>query len=427
MPFTKNLRLFFYLYAVFSLFDVIYLYFRWTNTYSEVFILTQFLLRRFIKNYKNTADPSVRVAYGFLSSITGISCNVLLSILKLIVGMLSGSVAVTADAFNNLSDAGSSVVTLIGFHLASRPADPDHPFGHGRFEYLASLVIAAIIMFVGGSFLKTSIEKIIFPESIVPSLIAVIVLVCSILVKLWLWKFYGKLGTTIDSTPMKAAAQDSLNDVFVTASALISIAIVAIWDISIDGWIGLGVALFILRSAWDIAKDTVDLLLGSPADANLVNEITSRIMNHECVYSIHDIIVHNYGPGRIMASVHVEVPDTYDFLKAHDAIDLIEREILEQMHIPLVIHLDPVDLHSEVTAALRTDIIGYVHDISPRLSLHDFRIVKGDSHTNLIFDITVPRDLTLEDKEIKALLDKRLADEKTGVYYTVITFDRHYL
>ncbi len=389
--------------------------------------LTQLLLRLFVKNNTKTSDQTVRTAYGFLSSITGIVCNILLFGVKLAIGMISGSVAVTADAFNNLSDAGSSFVTLIGFQLASRPADPDHPFGHGRFEYLASLVIAAIIMFVGGSFLKTSIEKIFSPVSIVPSVIATVVLVISIAVKLWLWRFYKKLGTAVDSTAMKAAAQDSLNDVFVTASALISLVIAAVWDVSIDGFIGLGVALFILRSAWEIASDTVNLLLGSPADPELVNEITSRIMNHDCVYSIHDMIVHNYGPGRIMASVHVEIPDTYDFLKAHDAIDLIEREILEEMNIPLVIHLDPVDLHSEVTAELRTSIIGYVHEIAPSLSLHDFRIVKGDSHTNLIFDITVPRDLKLDNKEIKAQLDKRIAEERQGVYYTVITFDRHYL
>ncbi len=389
--------------------------------------LTQLLLRLFVKNHTKTTDQTVRTAYGFLSSITGIICNIFLFAVKLAIGMISGSVAVTADAFNNLSDAGSSVVTLIGFHLASRPADPDHPFGHGRFEYLASLVIAAIIMFVGGSFLKTSVEKIISPATIIPSVIAAVVLIISIAVKLWLWRFYKKLGVAVDSTAMKAAAQDSLNDVFVTASALISLIVSAVWDISIDGFIGLGVALFILRSAWEIASDTVNLLLGSPADPELVNEITARIMNHDCVYSIHDMIVHNYGPGRIMASVHVEVPDTYDFLKAHDAVDLIEREILEEMHIPLVIHLDPVDLHSEVTAELRTSIIGYVHEISPSLSLHDFRIVKGDSHTNLIFDITVPRDLKLDDKEIKAQLDKRIAEERQGVYYTVITFDHHYL
>jgi len=343
------------------------------------------------------------------------------------MGILSASISVMADAFNNLSDAGSSIVSLIGLKLAAKPADSDHPFGHGRFEYLASLLIAAIIFIVGGSFLKTSVEKIFAPDPINASGVVIVILLLSVCVKFWLFLFNRKLGTQIDSSAIKAAGQDSLNDVFVTLATLVSILAAQFFSISIDGWIGLGVAVFILRSAWEIAKDTVDTLLGAPADPELCYAISAKIMEFDCLYSIHDLIVHNYGPGRIMASVHAEVPASYDILKAHDAIDLIERKVLAEMGIPIVIHLDPIDLDSEETGKMRLALVRCVHEISPELDIHDFRMVSGDTHTNLIFDMKVPLDFSMTNSEIKETLDKIIAREQQGTYYTVITFDRAFI
>jgi len=389
--------------------------------------LTAWLVKRFVKRSEHTDEPAVRAAYGQLAGITGIAANILLFAAKFFAGLLSGSIAVMADAFNNFSDAGSSVVTLIGLKVAAKPADPDHPFGHGRSEYLASLIIAAIIFVVGGSFFKTSLEKIFTPEDVSVSTVVFAVLLLSIAVKLWLYRFNNALGSKIGSSAIRAAGQDSLNDVFVTAAALLSIVIAKWFGISVDGWIGLGVAVFILRSAWEIAKDTIDTLLGAPADPELVNAISQKILAYDCVYSIHDMIVHNYGPGRIMASVHVEVPASYDILKAHDAIDLIERNVLTEMGIPLVIHLDPVDLDSKETNQMRLDIARYVHELSPDLSIHDFRMVVGETHTNLIFDINIPLDFPMSDKEIKNAIDHKITQEKNGTYYTVITYDRAFI
>ena len=389
--------------------------------------MTSFLFKLFIKDHTETASPAVRVAYGVLAGTTGIAANILLFIFKFAMGLLSGSVAVTADAFNNLSDAGSSVVSLIGLKLAAKPADPDHPFGHGRFEYLASLVIAAIIFVVGGSFFKSSVEKIFAPEPVNASPIVMIILALSICVKLWLFFFNRTIGIRIDSSAIRAAGQDSLNDVFVTLAALVGILVSRFFGISVDGWIGLGVAIFILRSAWEIAKDTVDTLLGAPADPELCNELCEKVLDCDCVHSIHDLIVHNYGPGRIMASVHAEVPANCDILKAHDAIDLIERRVLTEMGIPLVIHLDPIDLDSPETVEMRIALTRFVHEISPHLDIHDFRMVIGDTHTNLIFDMKVPLDCQLSDAQIKETLDQIIAREKQGQYYTVITFDRAFI
>ena len=384
--------------------------------------MTKLLLKIFIKNYKNTQDPRVRSAYGKLAGIVGILCNLLLFAGKLAVGLLAGAVSVTADAMNNLSDASSSLVTLLGFKLAERPADEEHPYGHARMEYLSGLAVAALILVIGVELVKTSFDKILHPETVELSILTVVILVGSILVKLWMSLFCGSLGKRISSSALKATATDSRNDVISTAAVLIGLLAGHFFGWKIDGFIGMLVALFIIYSGCMIAKETIDPLLGQSADAGLVQELRDLILSHEMILGIHDLMVHDYGPGQRFASVHAEMSAEADPLDCHDIIDDVERDALRELRVHLVIHYDPVVMNDAETNRLRGKVAQIVKTYDASLSIHDFRMVQGPGHTNLIFDIALPFSLKEKKPDIRNAIDAGLSKEPTK-FYTVITFD----
>jgi len=383
--------------------------------------MTQLLLKLFVKT-SDSSDPNYRSACGKLAGTAGIVCNILLFLGKLLAGLLSGSVSVMADAFNNLADASSSLVTLLGFKLAEKPADPHHPYGHARFEYLSGLVVAAMILLIGAELVKSSVDKILHPEAVAFTWLTAGILTASILVKLWLAGFCRKLGRQIGSAALEATAADSRNDVISTASVLAAGLLSMFFGWQIDGFVGLAVAVFILYSGVGIAKDTIDPLLGEAPDPGLVQMINDRILSYEKVLGIHDLMVHDYGPGRRFASVHVEMDSKEDPLICHDIIDNIERDFLEQYHIQLVVHYDPLVTDDAELTRMRELVTAEVRDIDQRLSLHDFRMVRGPGHTNLIFDLSIPFELESKKDELKSMIDRRVQFE-CKKYYTVITFD----
>ncbi len=384
--------------------------------------MTEFLIRKFIKDSENVKDSKVRERYGTLSSVTGICCNILLFIIKFIMGTLSNSVAIVSDAFNNLSDCLSCLITLAGYKLSAQPADKDHPFGHGRLEYLSSLVIAVIIVFVGLEFLKTSAEKLMHPEPVVFKEVAVAALIASIGLKVWMYSFNTKLGNKINSSTMLATATDSLSDSITTGVTLISLFSALVTDFPVDGIIGIIVSFLILKAAWDIMKDTIDTLLGKPADEETVQAMMDIVYSFDEILGVHDLIVHNYGPGKMMASLHAEVSAGQNIMVAHDKIDLIEKKLYEELHIMTVIHMDPIETDNAVLESHRELIVGILNSIDSNLSMHDFRMVSGDSHTNLIFDVVVPYDFKESGSQLKKRIDD-LLHEKHPNLYTVITFD----
>ena len=372
----------------------------------------------------DSADPKVRARLGRLSGIVGIVCNGLLFGAKFLVGTLSGSVAITADAMNNLSDASSSIVTLIGFKLAEKPADEDHPYGHARFEYLSGLAVAAMIVVIGFELAKSSVEKILHPTAVTVSAPLIGVLVGSILVKLWLSLFNKKLGNAISSTALLATAADARNDVISTGAVLLASVIQALTDWKIDGYMGLGVALFILYSGAMLAKDTISPLLGESASPELQADIVSVLKGEPAVLGYHDLMVHDYGPGQRFGSLHVEMDQKQDALLCHELIDDLERKCLQQLGVHLVIHYDPVAVGDAETDDLRSLLTAFLTEYDSRLSLHDFRMVKGAGHTNLIFDIAIPHALSGQEKAIRQKLENALAENRQGTYYLVITFDK---
>ena len=384
--------------------------------------MTQFLMKLFVKAPHDPQNPVFRSSCGKLAGTVGILCNVLLFLLKLAAGLLSGSIAVMADAVNNLSDASSSLVTLLGFKLAEKPADDDHPYGHARIEYLSGLIVAAMILFIGLELVKSSIGKILHPEPAAFTWITIVILVVSVLVKLWLAGFCRKLGKQIQSAALEATAADSRNDVISTLSVLAAGVLSMIWGWQIDGYVGLAVAVFILYSGIGIAKDTIDPLLGSAPDPALLQSISEEILSHEKILGIHDLIVHDYGPGRRFASVHVEMDCREDPILSHDLIDDIERDFLLNHNLHLVIHYDPLVMDDTELQHMRNLVDAEVRAIDPRLQIHDFRMVRGPGHTNLIFDLVLPFDLESRRQELKRLIDQRVQFEGTQ-YYTVITFD----
>lgn len=384
--------------------------------------MSKSLVGLFIKDHENTEDPAVRKAYGTLSGWVGIVCNLLLFAGKLIAGLLSSSISIMADAVNNLSDASSSVVTLLGFHLASKPADDEHPYGHERIEYLTGLVVAVMILLIGFELLKSSIQKIIHPEPVEFSAVVAVVLILSIAAKLLLSAFNRSLGKKISSAALLATAADSRNDVISTAAVLAACLIGHFAHVNIDGWAGLLVALFILYSGIGIAKDTISPLLGEAPDEELVHAIAHTLRSHEKVLGIHDLLVHDYGPGRRFASVHVEMDYKMNPLDAHEYIDDMERDISRELHVDLVIHYDPVVTDDEELNKMRAKVVSVIEDIDPRLALHDFRMVRGVRHTNLIFDLVVPFEFASKTGELKKQIDGKLENEAVK-YYTVITFD----
>jgi len=385
--------------------------------------LTKLLLRLFVKDYKNTASRKVRAKVGRLSGVVGIICNLLLFGGKLLVGLLSGAVSIVADAMNNLSDAASSIVTLVGFKLAERPADDDHPYGHARYEYLSGLAVAALILVIGFELAKTSVEKIFNPAAVAITLPTVIVLAGSILVKLWLSLFNGHLGKHIDSQALLATSVDSRNDVVATAAVLVAGIVEAFTSWQIDGYIGLLVALFIMYSGVTMAKETISPLLGESASPELRNLIVQVVSSDPRVLGYHDLMVHDYGPGQRFASLHVEMDHREDPLECHEIIDNLERRCLQQHKVNLVIHYDPVAVGDETLNEKREQVLQALQQQDPRLTLHDFRMVKAKGYTNLIFDVALPFDMKGKEKQIKKGVDAYLAEMQQDTYYTVITFD----
>ena len=384
--------------------------------------MTNFLLRRFVPDYQNTADPAVREKYGNLAGIVGIVCNVLLFVGKLLAGTLCGSVSVTADAVNNLSDASSSLVTLLGFRLAARPADEKHPYGHARMEYLSGLAVAVMILVIGVELVKSSVQKILHPEAVEFSVLTAAVLTGSILLKLWMALFDRKLGRKISSAALIAAAADSRSDVIATGAVLLACVIGRLTGLMIDGWAGLLVALFILWSGVGVVKDTVDPLLGAKPDEALVRAIAYLMTSHVDILGFHDLMVHDYGPGRRFASVHAEIDHRIDPLIAHEILDEIERQAKRELHVDLVIHYDPVVTDDPEVAAVRTRVLQIMHGLDPRLSLHDFRMVSGSHHVNVIFDMVLPPEDVQTAEQLRRQIEAQLQDGKK-TYHLIVTFD----
>ena len=385
--------------------------------------MTDLLLRLAVRPGEDPKSKGARAAVGKLSGIVGILCNLLLFAGKLTVGTLAASVSITADAMNNLSDATSSIVTLVGFRLAEKPADAEHPYGHARFEYLSGLAVAAMIVVIGFELAKTSVEKILNPTAVEFSLVTAGVLAASILVKLWLSRFNGRLGKLIDSATLMATSADSRNDVISTGAVLIAALVEHFTTWQIDGFVGLAVALFILWSGWGLARETISPLLGEPADPALRESISDFITAQPKVLGFHDLMVHDYGPGQRFASLHVEMDKNEDALECHEIIDDLERTCYREYDIHLVIHYDPVVADDPAVERMRKLVLAILHVKDPRLSIHDFRMVPGAGHTNLIFDLALPADLLSEKKEIQTSLEAALNDLGEGQYYTVITFD----
>lgn len=384
--------------------------------------MTLLLLRLFVKDYENTESVAVHSAIGRLAGFTGIICNLLLFLGKLTVGWLANSVSIIADAINNLSDASSSVVTLLGFKMAQQPADAEHPYGHARYEYLSGLVVAALILIIGFDLAKSSFQKILHPEAVEFSAATFIVLVLSIAVKLWMAGFFRSLGNRIHSTTLQATSVDSRNDVVASTAVLLGCAAGYFFHVNIDGIIGLAVAVFILYSGVDIARETISPLLGKQADPELIDRITQLVLSHEKILGIHDLLVHDYGPGQCFATVHAELSAEEDPLECHDIIDDIERDALDQMNVHLVIHYDPVVLNDEEWNTMREIMDEIIVKVDPKLSMHDFRVVRSSKKTKLMFDLAVPYSMRSRHREIKAQIDTLLA-ERGKDYKTVISFD----
>lgn len=361
--------------------------------------MTEFLVRTFVKNYKNTEDIQVRTRYGLMASTVGICCNILLFCAKFFAGLLVNSISVMADAFNNLSDAASSIIGFIGVKMAGKPADEDHPFGHGRVEYIAAFIVAFIVIQVGFSLFKTSVEKVLHPEEMTFKIITIIILLLSVCVKLWLGIFNRTLGNRIQSSVMKATAADSLGDVITTSATILSVGIYGIWGLNIDGIVGLVVSVIVMWAGVNIAKETLTPLIGEPIDPKLYREITEFVGSYDGIIGSHDLIVHNYGPSRSMASIHAEVPNDVNVEISHEIVDRIEREALKRFGIFLVIHMDPVETKNSRVMEFGSMLENVIHGIDKRISFHDFRLIDGENQINLIFDLVFPREYDKKKRE----------------------------
>ena len=388
--------------------------------------MTQLLIKWFIKTPEEVQNPNVRHAYGNLGSIVGIIANVILSLSKMGIGLLFKSMAIFADGINNLSDAGSSVVTLIGFKLSAKPADEDHPFGHARIEYVAGMIVSFIILILGVDLIRSSIDKIFNPEPILFNASLIIVLVLSILVKLWLSRFNSILGKKIDSSTMIATSTDSRNDVIATSAVLVAIIINYFTNINLDGLMGALVGCFILYSGISLIKETTNPLLGQAPNPEFISAIEAKLLSYEEITGFHDLVVHSYGPNRWFATVHAEVPAEANLLHCHDIIDNIERDLQKEMGIDLVIHLDPIVTDDPVANALKLQVKELANKIDPGLSIHDFRMVIGPTHSNIIFDIAVPVGFKQSPTELASTLDLEIK-RINPTYYSVITVDTNYI
>lgn len=393
---------------------------------GSVILLTKILVSTFIKDSSNTKDKKVRQAYGYLGGFVGLAVNIILFAVKISVGLLANSIAITADAVNNLSDAASAVVTLAGFTITNKPADREHPFGHGRIEYISAMIVSFMVILVGFEFFQSSVDRIRNPKELKFDIIIFVLLILSIGAKIWLSRFYKKLGVLIGSKTMEASCTDSLSDVIATSIVALSLLASRWITFPIDGYIGVFVALFIMYAGFSLTKDTLDPLLGDAPEPEMVNEITNKVMSYEGIIGVHDMIVHNYGPGRCVVSLHAEIPANMDIMKAHDIIDQAEQEISEELNIHIVIHMDPINTDDKVVQKAQSQVLEILKNFPKELSIHDFRIVGGEEHMNLIFDLVVPFDYN---EKMAKQLSKDVADaitEKYHNYNAIITIDRAY-
>ncbi|MBR3771286.1 MAG: cation transporter [Clostridium sp.] len=389
--------------------------------------MINFLVRKFVKDYENIKNAAVRTSYGLLASVVGIICNLILFLVKLIIGIVLNSISVTADAFNNLSDATSSIIGFVGTKLANRPADKEHPFGHGRYEHVTALIVAFLVFEVGVTCLKSSFVKILHPEPVDFQFVLVIILVLSILLKLWLALFNRKLGNRVDSSILKATSTDAFGDVGITSATVVSIMVNRFAGINIDGYIGTVVSLFVLWSAVGIIKETIQPLIGVAVSVEDYERITDFVEGYDLIVGSHDLIVHKYGPANTMATIHVEVPHTMEMDKAHDVIDQIEREAKEKLNILLVIHMDPVAVDDDAAMKAKGLLVDVVKKLNEDASVHDFRMVKGDYDSKLIFDLVVPHDysITQQNAIIEQIRDCMKTQEER--FDCIITLEHGYL
>ena len=385
-----------------------------------------FMASLFIKDSKNYKEPSVRQAYGVLSGAVGIGLNILLFYGKWLAGTISGSIAITADAFNNLSDAGSSIITLIGFRLSGQEPDPEHPFGHGRMEYISGLLVSVAILVMGFELIGSSIGKLRSPEPIESSALVFGILIASILVKLYMFFYNHSLSKKIESAAMKATSVDSLSDTVATTLVLIATLISKYTGLLLDGWFGILVGLFILYTGGSTLKETIDLLLGQPPKQEFIDEVKEIVLGHSMVHGVHDLIVHDYGPGRVMISLHAEVDVNGDIQDIHEQIDHIEHELQEKLHCSATIHMDPIVTDDKEVLAMKAKVEEMVHFLDESFSMHDFRMVKGSTRTNLIFDVEVPRKTSYTDNEIVNWLKERIHELPGSKYFAVIQIDHEY-
>lgn len=388
--------------------------------------MTDLLIKIFIKDSKNIGSPQVRAKYGMLSGFVGVAVNAILCIIKFAIGAITGSIAITGDAFNNLSDAGSSVVSLLGFKLASKPADKEHPYGHGRLEYLCGMGVGALILFMGYELIKSSISKIIKPDETVFSWVAVIVLAASILGKIWLAVFNKKIGKAINSETVDAVATDSINDIIATTASIIALILSRYFSIPFDGIFGVIVSCFVLYAGFGVFKSTISPLLGQPPTEETVREIEEKILSYDGILGVHDLIIHDYGPGRCFVTAHAEVSSETDIMQSHDLIDVIEQDISAQTGYTITLHMDPLVENDETITAAKAMVNQIVTEIEPTLSIHDFRLVSGPHHTNLIFDLVIPFTVKTDSSAIIGRINAELEKHDKN-YYAVITVDRTYL
>lgn len=389
--------------------------------------MTEFLVKRFVKDYEDVDKVSVRTAYGVLSSVTGIFCNVILFVAKWMVGFWLHSISVMADAFNNLSDAGSSVIGLVGVKMAGKPADRDHPFGHGRIEYIAALIVSFLVIEVGFTFFKDAVGKIMEPEELKFRAVSVVILLLSVGVKLWMGMFNRRLGQRVNSSVMLATAADAMGDVVTTSATILSLVVFRVTGLNIDGIVGLGVSLVVMWAGIGIARDTLEPLIGKPVDPEEYEKITEFVEAYDGIVGSHDLIVHNYGPGRSMASIHAEVPNDVGIEVSHEIIDRIERDAVKDLGLFLVIHMDPVEMKDEHVLAVKRQVLKILDALDPAVSIHDFRMVDGTDQINLIFDMVLPYEYDHKRQdELRVSLMKllKIADER---YECVITVERSYV
>lgn len=389
--------------------------------------MTDLIVKTFIKDYKNVTDSKVRMKYGILSGCIGIALNVVLCLMKFFVGSMTGSIAITADAVNNLSDAGSSAVTVFGFKMAGKPADRDHPFGHGRIEYITAMIVSFIILFMGIELAIQSVEKIRSPENVQFSLIGAVIIAVSILGKLWLAFFNKSLGRKINSPAMTAVVADSISDIAATSITLIALILSNFFpNLHVDGWLGIVVACFVLKAGLDIFRDTLSTLIGKSPSKELVEALKKKILSYDHVSGIHDLIVHSYGPGRDFATVHVEMPSDLNVMVGHNIIDDIENDVKKEMGIDLTIHYDPIEVNNERVTELKEITENVVRKVNPELSIHDFRIVDGPMHTNLIFDVVIPYGFKESPKEIISEISSQISEINSS-YFTVIKAEHSFV